>query len=231
MGTLLMGTSAVLYRHAVQVFGPQPGLEPETLWFPTYRPSSHKGFCNLVLQNNIGKTMRTRGGGAIFTCAGEAVFHHSCCSDALSVMREAELKLTTKLQPPEGLVAFCRLIFVGELLQLKVRHRKSPDIYLSVNECDLARIVSHCDDVRPPAIKSKEVVGQVNTVGVAQTSAPHRQGAVLRLCGAKPHLDTKTHLRMDRRASISQHTVLDRKLNHSCNWKNSHFCQISEQQY
>lgn len=47
-------------------------------------------------------------------------------------MREAELKLTAKLQPPEGVTAFCRLILVGELLQLKVRHMKSPDIDLSV---------------------------------------------------------------------------------------------------
>lgn len=76
--------------------------------------------------------MRTGGCGAVFTCAGEAVFHHSRCSDASSVMREAELELTAKLQPPEGLAAFCRLLFIGELLQLKVTHMMSPDIYLSV---------------------------------------------------------------------------------------------------
>lgn len=100
--------------------------------FGSFGPSSHKCFCNLVLQNNIGQSVRTTGGGAVFTCAGEAVLHHSCCFDALPVMREAELELTAKLQPPEGLAAFCRLIFVGELLQLKVRRMKSPDIYLSV---------------------------------------------------------------------------------------------------
>lgn len=71
-------------------------------------------------------------------------------------MREEELKLTAEPQPPEGVAAFYRLSVITKLLQLKVTHMKSADIYLSEG---VICVVSHCDDVSAPTIKSKEVVG------------------------------------------------------------------------
>lgn len=56
------------YQPAPQVFGPQPGLEPESLWFPTYRPCSHKWFCNLVWQNNRKNHQDERGRSHFYLC-------------------------------------------------------------------------------------------------------------------------------------------------------------------
>lgn len=96
---------------------------------------------------------------AVFTCAGETVFHHSRCINGLSVKREGDLQLTAKLQSPEWDPTFCRrLMLISELLQLEFVQMKSPDIYKS-GACNLMLSVSHCDDVSPPAIKSKVVVG------------------------------------------------------------------------
>lgn len=77
--------------------------------------------------------------------------------NGLSVKTEGELQLTAKLQPPKSDTTFC-FMFIGELLQLEFIQMRSPDIYLS-GTCDAMLCSSHRDDVCPPAIKAKEVVG------------------------------------------------------------------------
>lgn len=54
--------------------------------------------------------------------------------------------------------------------------------------------VSHCDDVRGPAVESQAVIGQFQAAGVAQRSAAVRQ-EVRSLFGAQPHLSTQVGYR------------------------------------
>ena len=55
----------------------------------------------------------------------------------------------------------------------------------------LLACVSHCDDVRGPAVESQAVIGQFQTAGVAQRSAAVTQ-EVRSVFGAQPHLNINT---------------------------------------
>lgn len=61
--------------------------------------------------------------------------------------------------------------------------------------------VSHCDDVRGPAVESQVVIGQLQAVGVAQRSAAVRQ-EVRSLFGAEPHLNTHKYKTMMKKMKI-----------------------------
>lgn len=101
------------------------------------------------------------------------------------ILSEGSLRLNKAFLA--GLNQLWRFLYFTKVEKLHKRRRIFTFHYIH-----LIQSVSHCDDVRGPAVESQVVIGQLQAAGVAQRSAAVRQ-EVRSVFGAQPHLNTQTH--------------------------------------